>query len=199
MGYLGSETIYVENNCLSSFLLIDVGVCDREISRAFVRADARELPVATESIDTLILPHVLEFAGEARRQSLDEAARVLKPEGRLFILGLNPWNPSGMLRYLPRRSFPWRDDCVSSQWLMESLNRMKFDTEFDAAFCISPSRTFGRPSTFWTKTRAALSFAYAVKAVKRRYALIPPEPCWINVPSLATGQFLERFPFWSQR
>jgi SAM-dependent methyltransferase len=48
-----------------------------------------ELPFASQSIDLVILPHVLEFA-ESPHQILREVERVLIPEGQLIISGFNP-------------------------------------------------------------------------------------------------------------
>ncbi|MBC3831280.1 methyltransferase domain-containing protein [Undibacterium amnicola] len=50
--------------------------------------DFAELPFASQSIDLIILPHVLEFASEPH-QVLREVDRILIPEGRLIISGLN--------------------------------------------------------------------------------------------------------------
>lgn len=188
VGYLGSEGLYIDDNFPGDFHLMDREHIGTDAPWSFARADTAFLPVATESIDTIILPHVMEFAGEARFQVLGEVERVLKPEGRLLILSLNPWSLQGLLRYLLRKSTFWQGDFVSSHRLMARLKLLKIDTEFDAAFGASSARIFDRPDTLWTRTCAALSFAYAVKGVKRRYSLIPMEPAWINLPSLATGQ-----------
>ena len=192
LGYLGSETLYIEQHCLSRFLMINPS--DNIISNTvpLVRAKIEKLPLPSESIETVILPHVLDFENESRQEILIEIERILKPEGRLFVLGLNPWTPSGILHFLRGSPSPFRSGFVSSHWIVECLESMKFDSSFDAAFFVSSSPVLNRPSTLWTKARAALAFAYAVKAIKRRYSLIPTEPCWMNAPSLATGQLLER-------
>src|ERR1700759_4555513 len=57
--------------------------------RPDVYAKCHELPFATQSIDLVLLPHVLEFA-EAPHAILREVDRVMMPEGRLVILGFNP-------------------------------------------------------------------------------------------------------------
>jgi SAM-dependent methyltransferase len=68
-----------------------------------------ELPFGTQSVDLLVLPHVLEFAHDPHAV-LREADRVLRPEGRLIVSGFNPvslWGARQMLRgpfapFLPR-------------------------------------------------------------------------------------------------
>jgi SAM-dependent methyltransferase len=63
-------------------------------------ADFTQLPIASQSVDLLLLPHVLEFHAEPH-QILREAERILRPEGRLFILGFNPLSLWGLTRSLP--------------------------------------------------------------------------------------------------
>jgi SAM-dependent methyltransferase len=60
-----------------------------------------ELPFAAESVDLLILPHVLEFASDPHH-ILREADRVLVPEGRLILSGFNPASLWGARQYLGR-------------------------------------------------------------------------------------------------
>ena len=51
--------------------------------------DFAELPFASQSLDLVVLPHVLEFAAEPH-QVLREVERVLIPEGQLIVCGFNP-------------------------------------------------------------------------------------------------------------
>ena len=55
----------------------------------WLRAEASCLPVESDSVDVVVLPHVLEFEPQAP-QALREAARVLVPEGHLLLSGFNP-------------------------------------------------------------------------------------------------------------
>jgi SAM-dependent methyltransferase len=60
-----------------------------------------ELPFDGQSLDLLVLPHVLEFAVDPH-QVLREADRVLRPEGRLIVTGFNPVSLWGARQVLPR-------------------------------------------------------------------------------------------------
>ena len=60
-----------------------------------------ELPFANQSIDLVILPHVLEFANDPH-QILREVDRVLIPEGRVVISGFNPVSLWGLRQYTGR-------------------------------------------------------------------------------------------------
>lgn len=55
---------------------------------AFV-AEAGALPFSAASLDLLVLPHTLELSDDPHA-ALREAERVLVPEGRVVITGLNP-------------------------------------------------------------------------------------------------------------
>ena len=82
VGRLGSESRYIDPEMIGSFVLADKQ--GPRSSPVFVQATAGSLPFQSESIDTVLLPHVLEFVAD-RHQVLREAERVLKPEGHLFI------------------------------------------------------------------------------------------------------------------
>jgi SAM-dependent methyltransferase len=66
-----------------------------------IEGNSVELPFANESIDLIVLPHVLEFAADPH-QILREVDRVLRPEGRLIISGFNPASLWGVRQYLSR-------------------------------------------------------------------------------------------------
>ncbi|MGB6104197.1 MAG: methyltransferase domain-containing protein [Pusillimonas sp.] len=67
---------------------------------AVVVADPESLPFDSQSIDLLVLPHVLECSTGAH-QILREAERVLVPEGRIVISGFNPWSLWGASDRIP--------------------------------------------------------------------------------------------------
>lgn len=58
-----------------------------------------ELPVATESVDVVVLINALELS-ENPRQLLREAHRVLTPHGHLLVVGSNQFSPLGLWRRL---------------------------------------------------------------------------------------------------
>jgi len=65
-----------------------------------VVADPKNLPFDSQSIDLLVLPHVLECSDDPHR-ILREAERVLMPEGRVVISGFNPWSLWGARERIP--------------------------------------------------------------------------------------------------
>ncbi|HHQ69789.1 MAG TPA: class I SAM-dependent methyltransferase [Halothiobacillaceae bacterium] len=66
-----------------------VGASGGQSRSATVRAQMDALPFESESIDVVIAPHLLE-ARSNPHELLQEIDRVLRPEGRLFIVGVNP-------------------------------------------------------------------------------------------------------------
>lgn len=74
---------------------------------AGLRADFRDLPVESNSIDLMLLPHTLEFSPDPH-QVVREVARALRPEGHVVIAGFNPLSLWGLRRSVTsQRDFPW--------------------------------------------------------------------------------------------
>ncbi len=72
-----------------------------------LRADFRDLPIDSNSVDLMVLPHTLEFSAHPH-QVVREVARVLRPEGHVIISGFNPLSLWGLRRGVgSRRDFPW--------------------------------------------------------------------------------------------
>lgn len=59
------------------------------------------LPFADDSLDLVVLPHTLESADDAH-DTLAEVVRVLRPEGRLVIVGFNAWSLWGLRQKMGR-------------------------------------------------------------------------------------------------
>lgn len=81
------------------------------------------LPLANQSVDLLVLPHVLDFA-QHPQHVLREAERVLVPEGRLLITGFNPWSLWACRRL--GRCDPWQANWLSLPRLKDWLALMGF-------------------------------------------------------------------------
>jgi SAM-dependent methyltransferase len=72
--------------------------------KAQVRLNVDELPFACDSLDLVVLPHLLEFSDHPH-QILREVERIMLPEGHVIITGFNPrslwgvrWAPSMIIR-----------------------------------------------------------------------------------------------------
>ncbi len=71
------------------------------LAAAALHCEFDELPFEAASLDLVVLPHALELARDPH-QTLREVERVLRPEGRVVILGLNPAGFWGLRQNLGR-------------------------------------------------------------------------------------------------
>lgn len=188
VGRLGSESRYLDPEMSEYFVLTDKH--GPRSTPIFVQAHAGCLPFAQESIDTLILPHVLEFVSD-RHQVLREAERVLKPEGQLFILGLNPWSPLRFIAFPKRLSSFWRSYLIDPRQLLDWLSLLKFDAEIEAVF---GSKTTIRPQRSDDRLigiKQFLAMGYAIRAIKRNFTIIPLDPEWTPLKRLVSGKLID--------
>ena len=97
-------------------------------------ADFDALPFESASLDLVLMPHALELACDAHAL-LREVERVLRPEGRLIIFGLNPaslWGLRQKLGGLKRRGDPYlpRSGEFIGYWrLRDWLKLLSLDVE----------------------------------------------------------------------
>lgn len=66
-----------------------------------LNVDYDALPFDTASLDLVVLPHTLELAHDPH-QTLREVERVLRPEGRVVVVGFNPASLWGLRQRLGR-------------------------------------------------------------------------------------------------
>jgi SAM-dependent methyltransferase len=66
---------------------------------------ASQLPIVSDSIDAVLLPHTLEFAADPY-SIVREVDRVLGAEGQLIVLGFRPWSLWGLRGRASRSGFP---------------------------------------------------------------------------------------------
>lgn len=84
-------------------------------------ADNEVLPLETDSIDVALIHHALDFTQDCHRL-LREVSRVLRPGGKLLIVGFNPFSSWGLWRLIKRKkSIPWQGRFIAwrrvSDWL----------------------------------------------------------------------------------
>lgn len=154
-----------------------------------VRCDFTALPFATQSIDLVVLPHVLEFHADPH-QLLREIERILIPEGQLLIVGFNPLSLWGMRRRLRRRQpFPWSGSYLSILRLKDWLKLLGFEVDRGEFGCFAPPFSHGK----WLRRcrlaegagRRWWPFAggvYILRAVKRTPSLRLIKPRWQQAP-----------------
>lgn len=95
-------------------------------NRLFGRPD--QLPILSDSMDVLVLPHTLEFSLRPHAV-LREAERVLIPEGQLVLLVFNPRSLWILWRWLFgwRRRIPWCAKFLSTTRVRDWMELLGFD------------------------------------------------------------------------
>ncbi len=177
----------------------------------FVQCAFEALPFESDSLDGVIVQHVLEFATNPHAV-LRELYRVTVPHGRVMVVGFNPWSLFG-LRMLGGRLRPeslWHNHMLSASRVSDWLELLGFtvqNTQF--GFHRLP---FHR-SAHWLKTcdespwsiglrRLPLGAVYVLTAVKQVVATPNLKPRWrpqvtinplpVAKPSAAIGQRRDR-------
>ena len=92
-----------------------------------VRGRACAMPVSSDSIDIVILPHIIEFE-ENPYAVLREAERVLVPEGHLIVAGYNALGLMGAWNLVHRRGVPWNGRFYTASRVKDWLSVLGFDT-----------------------------------------------------------------------
>lgn len=105
-------------------------------------AEFHYLPLESQSVDLVVLPHVLEFTLHAH-QILREVERVLLPEGQLLVSAFNPASLIGLRRFFgDRGGYPWHGDFISLARIKDWLALLGFEIVGGRMCCYAPP--FGR-------------------------------------------------------
>ncbi|MDH3413430.1 MAG: class I SAM-dependent methyltransferase [Gammaproteobacteria bacterium] len=105
---------------------------------AGLRADFRDLPIASNSVDLILLPHVLEFSANPH-QILREVVRVLVPEGQVVISCFNPWSLWGVRRLFTRNGrYPWNGRFLNLPRLKDWLTLLGLEITAGQMSCYAP-------------------------------------------------------------
>lgn len=160
-----------------------------------VRAHFDALPIATNSVEAVLLPHTLEHA-ERPHQLLREVERVLVGEGNVVICAFNPWSPWGVRHYVSRTNFPpHATRLLSERRARDWLTLLGFEVVAARRYLFAPpwmQRWFGLQPESWLEQQgpmlaAPLAGAYLLKAKKRVLAVTPIKPAWTTRPVMVGG------------
>ena len=165
---------------------------------AFTVALPDDLPIASDSVDAVLLPHTLELSADAHRV-LREAERVLIPEGRIIVLGFNPMSLWGLRRLLPgsRRNVPWCGHFLAPHRVCDWLQLLGFDIEqqerlmFHPPWCSALSPRLSVGDNFGNQYLPIFGGGYAIRAVKRVSTLTPLRPRWAGRRAMLHGGAVE--------
>jgi len=189
IGYFGCLPDVVANARIRNYIVV-TEEAEGDGDTALIKGEISRLPIATDSVDAVLMPHSLDFSLDPH-QVLREAERVLIPEGRVVIVGFNPASLWGMWHLSRRRSrvFPWDTQFLPLRRLLDWLSLLGFDVErVHQLMYRPPLRTerlmrrlafLERAGGHWWPLKGGV---YVVEAVKRVSTLTPVDPLWKRAP-----------------
>ncbi len=168
--------------------------------RAALMVDFAALPFPANSLDLVVLPHALELNVDPHA-TLREVERVLVPEGRVVITGLNPASLWGLRQRRARLYqrlglgelyLPQNGEFIGYWRLRDWLRLLSFEVETGRFGCYRPAvgsekwlKRFAwmdRAGDRWWPIFGSVYFLVAVKRVRGMRLL---GPAWKAAPSLA--------------
>ena len=154
---------------------------------AAVAADPLQLPLESQSVDLLALPHVLEFHHNPH-EVLREAERVLRPEGQIVLSGFNTaslWHLRQLTPFVKKHGAPWDAHFIGLLRLRDWLRVLGFELNGGKFGCYVPpfqKKVWLDRFAFMDKAGArwwpVLGGIYVVRAVKRVAGLRLVPPAW---------------------
>ncbi len=152
------------------------------------------LPVASDSVDAVLLPHTLDYSDDRSHAILREADRVLHPHGHLVVLGFKPGGLWGLRRLIPGAGLPPAADRLISDrrlsdWLQLLDMRIHSVTRYFFRWPLPGNKARG--SNKWERRGQAwwpeLAACYMLSAQKRVSTLTPVRPLWWRKPKVVAG------------
>ena len=185
IGHLGERDLSISSSIQRRYIY-DIDPTSHVINSVDSCGRADALPFATESVDVVLLPHILEFEDDPH-QVLRETERLLQPEGYLVVLGFNPWSLWGVWRLIMwrRQVPPWSGRFIGLARLKDWLSLLGFDlTEAHCTFFRPPirrqrlMRQLGFLETAGRRFWPFMGAVYVLVAKKRVATLTPIRLRW---------------------
>lgn len=184
---------WLENSRISSRFRLDYDINQGVSSQA----NLAHLPIKADSLDIVVLPHVLDFSLEPH-QVLREVERVLIADGHVIILGFNPWGPWNIFRFLHvfNKQPPWNARFLSSSRVMDWLALLGFDVIQHKGYFhqlpiqnIKIIKNMHFLENFMQRFLPNLGAGYVLIARKRVHTLTPIRPRWRSRRQVVTSGF----------
>ena len=156
-------------------------------------AELHRLPVESDSIDAVLVPHTLDYS-DRPHAILREVDRVLRPDGRMVILGFKPGGLWGLRRLVPGAALPpGADNLISDRrlrdWLQLLDMRIQGSLRYFFRWPLPGNKAQG--SNKWERRGQAwwpeLAACYMLTAQKRVGTLTPVRPQWRRKPKVVAG------------
>jgi SAM-dependent methyltransferase len=153
---------------------------------AALAADPLQLPLGSQSVDLVALPHVLEFHHNPH-EVLREVERVLMPEGQVVISGFNTlslWRLRQLFTF-QRQGPPWDARFISLFRLRDWLQVLGFELNGGKFGCYAPPfrqelwlQRFAFAESAGARWWPLAGGVYVVRAVKRVHGMRLVTPAW---------------------
>ncbi len=173
-------------------LRINHRICADCGDEADLRCDLEALPLASDSVDMVIIAHALEYVVDPH-QLLREIERVLVPEGKLLVVGIDSWTLWAAWQKLRGRHYRLYSQGRVKDW----LNVLGFEVQYSELLSmINPRlprwvRHSPKTARLATLLSANVAGGYALLARKRVATLTPLEAPWRAKPRLIAGGMAE--------
>jgi SAM-dependent methyltransferase len=194
-----NEAGLLDNSVISHKVVMQLAQDGDNACHAGLISAADSLALAADSVDVLVVPHVLEFIVNPHKV-LREVERVLIGEGHLVLIGFNPWSLWGMWRLFQawRDIPPWNGHFYGLFRIRDWLTLLDFEIR-------QVRRFFFRPPFRKEKLMNRLLFleklgnycwpifggVYLIVAKKRVVPLTPIKMRWRDQRSLITSGLAE--------
>jgi SAM-dependent methyltransferase len=170
----------------------DLAACEA-IARPGVVGHLYRLPVASDSVDAVLLPHTLDYA-DRPHAILREVDRVLRSDGHLVVLGFKPGGLWGLRRLVPGAGLPPAvDHLISDRRLSDWLQLLDFRIHGSSRYFFRWPLPGNRSSSspLWERRGQRwwpeLGACYMLTAQKRVYTLTTVRKPWRSRPKVVAG------------
>jgi SAM-dependent methyltransferase len=189
LGLWGEANTFLRNARTQRKALIDEATGSNGLSAI---GQLHRLPVASDSVDCVLLPHVLDYS-DRPHAILREVDRVLTAHGHLAILGFKTGGLWGVRRLIPGAGLPPDADNLVSErrlrdWLqlldlrIHGVTRFFFRLPLPGIRRASSPKWERRGQRWWPEFAAC----YMLTAQKRVSTLTPVRPQW-RKPKVVVG------------
>ncbi|MEE9426009.1 MAG: methyltransferase domain-containing protein [Methylococcales bacterium] len=178
LGVLRWEHCFLDDYWLPSLHIIEEPlVSDTNEPEISIYSNYQELSITSEIADWVIIPHRLEYESDWKIV-LEEAERILKPEGTLFVLGFNPWCLPHLTHFVSRGrgNFPECKGLLSRDTVMRVLQALNFKA--DKSVCFYPGQAKMKSTGYESRHWSVGAVSYAIRARKQRYCLLTGTSPW---------------------
>jgi SAM-dependent methyltransferase len=175
--------------------VMDITGVNRRTCDAQFSGNPENLPICSDVLDVMVLPHILEFS-ESPHEVLREVERSLVAEGHVVIIGFNPFSWWIIWRWVFswRKQIPWCGSFISITRIKDWLALLGFE-------CLETQYFFYRPplqhkgilnrlyifEKITSKIMPWFGGAYVLVARKKVSTLTPIRPRWRTRQKLRSG------------